>query len=286
MTKDHAPKDRAPKDHASNSPIRVGLSTSSVFPDGTKQAFALAAELGYDGVEVMVTADRLTQDADRLASLAKDYGVSVLSVHSPCLALSARVWGTDPIGKVTRSIELADALGAGIVVAHPPFLWQYAAAKRFSTEIVELTAESDVKIAIENMYPVTVLGVPISTYRPDWDVVKTGYPSYTMDLSHTSVAGVDAVDAAQAMGADLAHLHLGDGTGASRDEHLVPGRGTVRCADVLAGLVSGEYGTPDAAGGFAGCVIVEVSTRTLDAQHRAVDLAEALAFARKHLKQR
>src|SRR5690606_10586271 len=56
----------------------VGLSTSSVFPEGTERAFALAAELGYDGVELMVTADRSTQEADRLRALVDRYGVPVV----------------------------------------------------------------------------------------------------------------------------------------------------------------------------------------------------------------
>ena len=30
------------------------MSTAAVYPEGTAAAFALAAELGYDGVEVMV----------------------------------------------------------------------------------------------------------------------------------------------------------------------------------------------------------------------------------------
>lgn len=261
----------------------VGLSTSSVFPEGTERAFALAAELGYDGVELMVTADRLTQDAVRIAALAKRYGVPVLSVHSPCLAISARVWGTDPVGKIARSLELAVDLGARTVVAHPPFVWQHGAAKSFPAAVIDLAAATSVVVAIENMYPVPVLGVPVSTYRPHWDVAETGYPAYTLDLSHTSVAGTDAVETATAMGRRLAHLHLGDGSGQTRDEHLVPGRGRVRCAEVLQGIARGAFGEQDEAGAFAGAVILEVSTRTLDTARRTADLAEALAFAREHL---
>jgi sugar phosphate isomerase/epimerase len=33
---------------------KVALSTASVYPAGCAEAFALAARLGYDGVEVMV----------------------------------------------------------------------------------------------------------------------------------------------------------------------------------------------------------------------------------------
>jgi sugar phosphate isomerase/epimerase len=261
----------------------IGLSTSSVFPENTERGFALAAELGYDGVEVMVTADRVSQDATRLADMSKRYGVPVLSVHSPCLAISARVWGTDPVGKIARSLELAVALGARTVVAHPPFVWQYGAAKSFPSEVAEFAAATDVVVAIENMYPLPVLGVPVSTYRPHWDVARTGYAAYTLDLSHTAVAGVDAVEAATTMGGRLAHLHLGDGTGAPRDEHLVPGRGRARCAEVLRMVAAGSVGRRDEAGRFAGAVILEVSTRTQNRPRRAADLAEARAFARQHL---
>ena len=45
-------------------PIKVGMSTAAVYPEGTAAAFALAAELGYDGVEVMVQTEALSQDAD------------------------------------------------------------------------------------------------------------------------------------------------------------------------------------------------------------------------------
>jgi sugar phosphate isomerase/epimerase len=45
-----------------NARIPVGLSTASVWPQPAEAAFALAAELGYDGVEVMVWADPVSQD--------------------------------------------------------------------------------------------------------------------------------------------------------------------------------------------------------------------------------
>jgi sugar phosphate isomerase/epimerase len=71
-------------------------------------------------------------------------------------------------------------------------------------------------------------------------------------------------------------VHLGDGTGEGRDEHLVPGRGNQPCAELLASL---------AGRGFTGAVVVEVATRGAKSRaEREADLAEALAFARRHLK--
>jgi sugar phosphate isomerase/epimerase len=80
---------------------------------------------------------------------------------------------------------------------------------------------------------------------------------------------------ADAMGEGLAHIHLGDGTGEGRDEHLVPGRGAQPCAELLESLV---------ARGFTGSIAMEVSTRRARSRaEREEDLADALAFAREHL---
>lgn len=252
----------------------MGLSTSSVFPGASAQAFQLARALGYDGVEVLVTAEAATQDADRLAELSAQHGVPVLSVHSPCLLVTARVWGTDPLVKISRSVELAERLGAGVVVAHPPFVWQRTAAESFVAAVAELSERTSVRIAVENMFPVRIAGALVNTYRPHWNPVPAGYPWYTLDLSHTAASGVDAREMVARMGSRVAHVHLADGSGAPRDEHLVPGRGIVPCGEVLAGLARAGYG---------GAVVLEVSTRGRTPAEREADLAESLTFARWHL---
>ena len=48
---------------------RVALSTASVYPHTCADAFRFAADLGYDGVEVMVWTDPVSQDAAALARL-------------------------------------------------------------------------------------------------------------------------------------------------------------------------------------------------------------------------
>ena len=46
--------------------IKVGLSTASVYPLRTEAAFEYAAKLGYDGVELMVWAETVSQDIDAI----------------------------------------------------------------------------------------------------------------------------------------------------------------------------------------------------------------------------
>jgi sugar phosphate isomerase/epimerase len=254
----------------------VLLSTSSVFPEPTSAAFATAAALGYDGVEVMVWTDAVSQDAGALRGLARHYGVPVRSVHAPCLLVTQRVWSPDPWERLRRAAGLAVALEAPIVVVHPPFSWQRDYARGFLSGLADLRGSfPGVRFAIENMFPVRMAGREFVPYSPGWDPTRTGFDAYTLDLSHCAAAGNDALAMADAMGSALAHVHLGDGVREGRDEHLVPGRGNQPCAPLLSSL-SGR--------GFRGSIAVEVNTRRAPSRaEREADLAEALAFARANL---
>jgi sugar phosphate isomerase/epimerase len=260
---------------AMTSGFRVGLSTSSVFPETTAAAFELASSLGYDGVEVMVGTDATSQDPDALKALVDHYEVPILSIHAPCLLVTQRVWGAEPWGKLQRAKDAAERLGADTVVVHPPFRWQRDYARNFVAGLERMESETSVRFAVENMYPWRAGPGAVGAYLPDWDVRNDDYPHTTLDMSHTSVSRSDALEMARDLGDRLAHVHLADGTGSNRDEHLIPGRGDQPVSDVLAHLASR---------GFSGTVIVEVSTRrAIDRDARVVDLAEALDFARRHL---
>ena len=264
-----------PADLARSRDIRVALSTSSVFPESTASAFEIASRLGYDGVEVMVMTDAVSQDPEALKRLSDHYALPILAVHAPCLLVTQRVWGTDPWGKLLRARDAAETLGAETVVVHPPFRWQRDYAREFVRGLDRMTDETDVRFAVENMYPWRARSREIAAYLPGWDVRDEDYPHTTLDLSHTSVSGTDAVVMARDLGDRLSHIHLADGSGSNRDEHLIPGRGSQPCAGLLEQV---------AASGFDGVVTVEVSTRrAASREDRERDLAEALAFARLHL---
>ncbi len=298
------------------SPLRapVGLSSASVYPESLASAFEIAALLGYDGVEVMVWTDPISQDPSAIQRLSEYHGVPVLAIHSPCLVITQRVWGPDPWVKLERSRAAAERLGAATVVIHPPFRWQRDYVRSFAEGLDRMAETSPVTFAVENMFPLRVANREVSPYLPTWDVASVEgdasaeranaaeddadywvpdsgrsvddplpldptelltYRHFTLDLSHTSVSRSDATSMLAGMGDRMTHLHIGDGTGVNKDEHLVPGRGTQPCAEVLATLAARD---------FAGTVIVEVNTRRArDRDERIADLAEALAFCRRHL---
>lgn len=252
---------------------RIGLSSASMYPESCAATFGTAARLGFDGVEIMVWTDPVSQEAGALRALSRLHGIPVMSVHAPTLLLTQRVWGPDPWTKVDRSLELAGELGAGTVVLHPPFRWQREYAAEFADGIALREHDTGIRLAVENMFPWRARSRELLAYLPHWDPVDQPFDHVTLDVSHTATAGADVMDMARALGDRLAHVHLADGSGSSRDEHLVPGRGTQPCGELL------EHLADD---GYAGDIVVEVGTRRLGEDARERDLAQALAFARLH----
>jgi sugar phosphate isomerase/epimerase len=254
------------------------MSTSCVFPLSTDEAFRLARLTGYDGVEVMVTADRSTRDAGLLRAATARWGLPVLSVHAPVLPVAHFAFGRDQVDKLRRSAELALELGAATVVVHPPFAWQRSFAARFVDVVREIAAATGVVLAVENMFPLRLGPVGLDPYRPGHDPSTVDVDAATLDFSHAAVAGRDALDLALALGPRLRHVHLTDGVvsprpGGLHDQHLVPGRGTQPVAEVLTHL---------ARSGWSGTVAAEVHTRG-DEEARVTSLRRTLAFARRHL---
>jgi sugar phosphate isomerase/epimerase len=254
---------------------KVALSTSSVYPETTSSAFELARRLGYDGVELMVGIDPVAADVDAVEKLRDYHGIPVVAIHAPCLLITQRVWGTDPWAKLERSAQAAVQLGADVVVVHPPFRWQRDYARGFVAGVSRLTESTGVTFCVENMYPWRAPGGELKAYLPGWDPTELDYADLTLDFSHASTSNQQSLDLARSWGDRLRHVHLTDGSGSIKDEHLVPGRGDQQADKVLEFLAESNY---------SGHVVLEINSRRSETRaQREGDLAESLAFARLHL---
>lgn len=252
--------------------INVTLSTASVFPRRTAYAFELAQRAGYDGMEVMVWSDTVTQSASKLLDLSDRYDMPITSIHSPSLVVSQNVWGVRPSRKLERSVELALAVGADTVVTHPPFMWQPRYASVFQSHVKHLMAQSGITIAVENMYPWRYKDRERLAYLPHWDLRTQSYDAVTVDLSHASTSRQDSLGLIKDLGDTVRHIHLADGTGTGHDEHLVPGLGTQPVRNVIEHLTARDWN---------GDLCVEIGTRKADnPAHREAMVRESLEFAR------
>jgi sugar phosphate isomerase/epimerase len=119
-------------------------------------------------------------------------------------------------------------------------------------------------------------GLSASAFGKSIDPTEDGYANYTLDLSHTATAGMDALAMFERMASGMKHLHLTDGDGAAHDEHLIPGDGSQPCSEICRRIAASD---------FDGAVVLEVTTSSARTKpERAAMLARSLEFARTHLR--
>jgi len=222
----------------------------------------------------MVALDETSQDVAAIRHLSEYHDMPVCAVHSPTLLVTQRVWGSDPWEKLERSAVMAAEVGADVVVVHPPFRWQREYALGFVDGIARLEESTGIAFAVENMYPWRASRREMQVYAPHWDPTEFGYANTTLDVSHAATAQVDSLELARRLDSSLRHLHLTDGSGSAKDEHLIPGRGNQPVAQLLEHLAGQD---------FTGHLVIEVNTRRSGGRAaRDSDLVEALTFTRRH----
>jgi sugar phosphate isomerase/epimerase len=276
-------------------PARLIFSTGSLYLMDTAHCFVLAAEAGFDGIEVMCDDRWSTRDPLYLAALAERHRQPVLVCHTP---FSSQLQGWDhpgdQVGRIEKTLRLAESLGAESIVVHlPERIWlrrvrllgrtvrvPTRSSLRglkpwFEEELRRFQRRTTVRVAIENMPAGFLFGRPVShvwwNTVPEWSRVHRWL---TLDTTHWATHGVNPLDALRAAGDHLSHVHLSNYDGR---QHRLPQRGRLDLAAFLRELASS---------GFEGTVSVELHPDALEFHDDAAlrrNLAETVAFCREHL---
>jgi sugar phosphate isomerase/epimerase len=255
--------------HVTSNLIPYGLSTTCLHSMSLEEKFATTKELGFDGIEVLVTHSTDSRSEGRLRELSAKYELPILSIHAPTLVLTHFVWGPRPYQKLQRAAAHAAEVGAETVVVHPPYKLQRDYAQLFLDAVRKVNSEHGVHIAVENMYPWYAGNHSIYPYAPDWHSIteNAGAASLTFDFSHATVAGLDIVAEVKRIAPRLRHIHLSDANvGSKVDTHLVPGRGDLPLAEAFDTLRRANW---------EGAVVAEINTlRNLSRKSQLAALQE------------
>lgn len=243
--------------------MRFILSTGSLYNYSVDRVFALAAEAGFDGIEMMVDERWDTRQADYLKLVSSTHALPIHAVHSP-FNRNCRGWGETEFGAIARSAELAAELGAQVVVHHLPmrvslaFLQtnrrtirlpnpfdrghrQYVAWLIGSYQALQ--ASTGVLLCIENMPTLRALGMRVNPAiwnphsRATLDQIAR-FPNITLDTTHLGTWGLDPLEAYNRWGERVKHVHLSNFDGS---EHRRPEDGSLRLDAFLARLAAERY---------------------------------------------
>jgi sugar phosphate isomerase/epimerase len=254
----------------------VLAATGPFFMFSLEETFELIGEAGFDGAELMIMQDKVSQDPLRLGALAARYGVPVPAVHGPFLVATWLVFGTDPKGKLERCVRFAETAKVSTVVIHPPYRWQVQYADWLDEAIPRIREETGVTIAVENMFAINVNGRSLRFFSGTTPSELGRWPYLVLDTSHLAVAGGDLLAAWDELADRVVHLHVSNNDGRGRDTHGLLDRGVLPIGDFLQ-----EVG----ASGFGGAVTLELDVRTWADDRPALleVLRENLEIARTQL---
>jgi sugar phosphate isomerase/epimerase len=254
----------------------IQCSTGPFWAYELEAAFDAIAESGFAAIELMVSRDPSTHEPGVPLRLAAERGLVIASVHGPFLAVTKAVWGTNPLHKITRGIQMCRALGADVLIVHPPLLWERQYARWCRDEVARAVEESGITVAMETMYPRWIRRRPVSLYQwTEPHVLRDMAPRVALDTSHVTVARRDVIETFEMLRSKLVHVHVSDNAGDGRDGHLELGAGVVP----LDGLLSEMRRTH-----YSGAISLEISVRRYLGQQGA--LVEALRRNRRYVERR
>lgn len=206
----------------------IQCSTGPFWAFELERAMDSLAEAGFLEIELMVTRDPRTQTPELPLRLATERGLKIASVHGPFLVVTKNVWGTDPLEKIRRGIDMCRAFGATTLIVHPPYLWERSYARWCSEESAAVSKETGVRVAVETMYPKWVAGRQLRGHRWLHPEDLVGACSHVvLDTSHLTVARLDVLAAYEVLAPKLVHIHLSNNAGDGKDGHLELERGIV-----------------------------------------------------------
>ena len=176
--------------------------------------------------------------------LSEYHEMPVCAVHAPCLLITQRVWGIEPWGKLEKSAEMASRRGRRRGRRAPAVPLAARLRPRVRRRDRGARGAHRGRVRGGEHVPLAGLAARDAGLRAGWDPSEQDYSNATIDLSHSAVSRSDPVAMARRLGDRLRHIHMTDGTGSAKDEHLVPGRGTQPVAELLEHL-AGPVGHVD-----------------------------------------
>jgi sugar phosphate isomerase/epimerase len=277
----------------------LALSTGSLYTYGLDRVFGLAKKAGFDGIEVLVDGRWDTRQADYLKHLIERHGLPIVSLHSPFHLVQVPGWEQDPIWRLKRTVELAEGLGARVVVVHPPQGWLRISlrvmgasnqrdfwvglplswfvgrsyARWLCDGLESFQRGTEVIVAVENMPRRQIGPLGFDLYQMTRLESLERFRHLTLDTTHLATHGIDILQTYERLAGRVAHVHLSNYNGR---EHRLLQDGHLPLADFLRRLNQDGYG---------GIVALELQPDVLgagDDNQVLANLWAAVDFCRGH----
>jgi sugar phosphate isomerase/epimerase len=224
--------------------MKITLSSGSLYTLPLAKAFAIARDLAFDGMELIINQEFLKVNSLQLIEKLQEY-LPILSIHAPFMPLDG--WGT-PMDSLHRCVELAHKRDIPLVNFHPPswmgcelsfWRWLYKThdfQKEVGSEKVIVTMENMPWIGRFRINPHI-----LSDTRQLIDFVQERNLYMTFDCTHMGSGKANFINDFYLCynSGRIRNIHFSD-YGHGR-EHLIPGHGMLPLTRFLNHLRNTDY---------------------------------------------
>jgi len=262
--------------------MRFALSTGSLYTYGLDRVFALAAEAGFDGIEVLVDPRFDTRQPIYLWRLMERYGLPILSIHAPFRLRRLTAWPKTQPESIAATAELARAVGADVIIAHLPYFTERAYMRWLRNDLrAWQRAHPNPVVAVENM-PLKWIRwwpfAPLEMWRMNGLEEWGAFPHLTLDTTHLGTKGLDPLMVYERVRDRVVHVHLSNAHREGRRvrEHRRLEDGFLQLDALIARL---------AQDGYDGIATVELEPEALEAEDEQkvrFHLRQQISFCRQH----
>jgi protein FrlC len=240
--------------------VKLSVSTFVYLNFPLDEAIRRIADLGYDGVEIWggrphaYPTDLGAEEILSLRELSTELGIEISGFipaqfrYPTNLCIGNERIRQDSVRYIQDGIEMAASLGAPLVSICPGHSL-YGQGKEDAWERLKeslhalsgFAAERGIRLAIEpaDGYETDLVQTSDDALRLLGEVGLNNV-GVVLDTGHVHVLGEDLGEAVRKLGPALFHVHVDDNHG-RRDEHLVPGSGTIDFSSFLTALADVEY---------------------------------------------
>jgi len=260
--------------------INFLLSTGSLGHFGLARVFELARTLDFDGVEVIIDWRADTRQGKYLQRLQREFMLSIPVIHAPFVANSYPVSDGDWSERLVLSREVATAVKARLVVAHPPLLGEP------DIDLNSLNLATGVPVVFETMPKKTRKLLGLSFKKNIWRYGQprnwADFDRLAFDTCHIGSWELDLFESWRLHRKQVAHIHLSNLDGTTF--HTAPADGQLDLRQFLITIARNGYRgsvtlelAPHSAGGYDLAASRKILNRSLTFCRQSV----VKAFARK-----
>jgi sugar phosphate isomerase/epimerase len=254
----------------------AGFVISSVAWQGVPHCEAIAnvRAAGFGGVEILCKPGHFECDnpehVEEVQAALSDWPDAIVTFHAPFH--DTDLSSSDPdswdcaVRETMQALEIASLLRAENVTLHVRSkaeltLWNadnLVALQRALNRLMPGAAERNMTLAVENLHFLGFTG-----QKEDFLRLFEAYPAHLVgaciDTGHAHLGG-NLVELAHALAARAFVVHIHDNSANAKDEHLLPGQGTIPWGEVV-----------EALRGFRGRLVIEtVRIESLDDLKKAI----------------